>query len=73
VRRAARQLHRAGLIRVSEREWDYYRRFYWRRSRYPAPERELEKVMIAEMHISRLLTAEEAAAQEARLRKHGLA
>jgi len=74
VRRAARQLHRAGLIRLHEREWDYVRgRFYRRRSRYPGPGRDLEEVVVAEMHVGRLPTPEEAAAQQAVLRKHGLA
>jgi hypothetical protein len=77
VRRAVRQLHRAGLIKMQERvpvwgkdhpAW----RGYWRRSRYPLPGRELEEVAISEMHVSRLLTPEEAVAEKARFRKLGL-
>ena len=70
VRRAARQLHRAGLIRVDERVWDYSRgRRYQRRSRYAVPGRELEDVVVSEMHISRLPTPKEVAAQQAALHR----
>jgi hypothetical protein len=68
VRRAARQLHRAGLIEMRQ-EWD---RTYWRRRRYPKPGSELEKVYLSEMHVSRLPTPEEVAAQKASLRKLGV-
>jgi hypothetical protein len=70
VRRAARQLHRAGLIRM-DKDWEAGRS-YWRRGRYPAPGRGLEEVQISEMHVSRLLTPEQAAAQRSALRRLGL-
>jgi hypothetical protein len=74
VRRAVRQLHRTGLIHMEERVpvWgkdDPSWRSYWRRSRYPAPGRELEEVPVSEMHVSRLPTPEEAAAHRDFLRK----
>ncbi len=76
VRRAARQLHRAGLIhaegRVSESAEDYYpwsvdysRRSYWRRSRWPTPGRELGEVSISEMHVRRLMTSKKRPASKA--------
>jgi hypothetical protein len=66
VRRAARQLHRAGLIRLQERTvWgELNRRTYLRRKAYSEPGRELEKVPVSQMSVSRLPTPEEAAKQE---------
>jgi hypothetical protein len=70
ARRAARQLHRAGLISLTERlpAWgkdDPDWRSYWRRSRWSTPGGELEEVRVCEMYVGRLPTAEEAAAQAA--------